>query len=172
MCCISHLRFCDSNIYRDSHPINVSTPSFMEEPTAQTTIEEPTAQTIVQYLHDLAYGFDWLKIKPEFSSAKYMEEEAYMVAGYELRGAYLWWHQDSNAEAALTHLLNASAICNERLTPEYLLKYKTVVSYFQGTISGSSTPVHQGAHMRNLLLRVNRPFGSVSELLFELTFFI
>ena len=112
-------------------------------------------QIIEQYLHDLAYGYDWLKIKPEFNIVNHMQEEAFRAADNHLRGAYLMWHQDSNAEAALTCLENASAICNERLTPAYLLKYNTVVSYFRGRLSRSGTPVHdQGAHMRNLLLRV------------------
>ena len=115
----------------------------------------PTAQTIEQYLHDLAYGFPWLKIKPEFNIQKYMQEEAFIFADGDLRGAYLMWHQDNDAEAALTCLENASAICNQRLTDAYKLKYDTVVSYFEGMMSGSGTPVHgQGAHMRNLLLRV------------------
>jgi hypothetical protein len=30
-------------------------------------MQAPTAQTIEWYLHDLAYGYDWLKIKREFS---------------------------------------------------------------------------------------------------------
>jgi cobalamin-dependent methionine synthase I len=114
----------------------------------------PTAQTIEQYLHDLAFGFPWLKIKPEFRKQKYMQEEAFIFADGDLRGAYLMWHQDNDAEAALTCLENASAICNQRLTRAYLLKYNTVVSYFEANASGAGTPVHQDAHMRNLLLRV------------------
>ena len=117
-------------------------------------MEEPTAQTIVQYLHDLAYGFPWLKIKSEFNIAKYMQEEAFIFADDYLRGAYLMWHQDHDAETALTYLENARVICNERLTSEYLFKYNTVVSYFKAGLSRSGTPVHQDAHMQNLLLRV------------------
>ncbi len=65
------------------------------------------------------------------------------------------WAQDHDAEAALTRLGMVSVICNKRLTPAYLEKYNTVVSYFQGMMSRSGTPVHgQDAHMRNLLLRV------------------
>ena len=123
----------------------MSTPPFMEE---------STAQTIVQYLHDLAYGFDWLRIKREFNITKYMQEEAFIFADDYLRGAYLMWHQDHDAEAALTYLENARVICNERLTPAYLLKYNTVVSYFKASLSRSGTPVHQEAHMQNLILRV------------------
>jgi hypothetical protein len=131
-------------------------------------MEATTEQPIERHLHDLAYGFPWLKIKPEFSNSNHMHEEAFEAMGHNLRGAYLWWHQNSNAEAALTYLEKSKDICNERLTPEYLSKYNTVVSYFEGMISRSGTPVHQGAHMRNLLLRVNRPFGSVSQLLVDL----
>jgi hypothetical protein len=127
----------------------------MQAPTEQTMMQAPTEQTIEQYLHDLAYGYDWLKIKPEFNIVQYMQEEAFRAADNHLRRAYLMWHQDSDAEAALTYLVNASAICNERLTRAYLLKYNTVVSYFKGRLSRSGTPVHdQDAHMQNILLRV------------------
>ena len=117
-------------------------------------MQAPTEQTIEQDLHDLAYGFDWLRIKHEFNNWNRMNEEAFICACDDLRGAYFMWSQDHDAEAALTRLEHASAVCNERLTPAYLLKYNTVVSYFQGMMSRSGTPVHQDAHMQNLLLRV------------------
>ena len=118
-------------------------------------MQAPTAQTIEQYLHDLAFDLDWKRIKPEFSGSNHMYSEAFIFAGDHLRGAYFMWSQDHDAEAALTRLEKASVICNERLTPAYLLKYNTVVSYFEGMMSRSGTPVHgQDAHMRNLLLRV------------------
>ena len=136
-------------------------------------MEVPTAQIIERYLRDLAYGLPWLKIKPEFNIEKYMQDEAFEDMGHNLRGAYLSLHQDDDGEAALTHLLKVSAICKQRLTPAYLLKYNTAVSYFQALASRAGTPVHdqvhdQGALMQNLLLRVYRPFGSVSQLLVEL----
>ena len=117
-------------------------------------MQAPTAQTIEQYLHDLAFDLDWKRIKHEFCASNYIYSEAFIFACDHLRGAYFMWSQDQDAEAALTRLGKASAICNERLTPAYLLKYNTVVSYFEAMMSRAGTPVHQDAHMQNLLLRV------------------
>jgi hypothetical protein len=111
-----------------------------------------TTQTIEQYLHDLAFDHNWDRIKDEFSGWNHIQSEDFIFAGDDLRGAYFQWAQDRNAEAALTHLENARAICNERLTPAYLLKYNTVVLYFKAMASRAGTPVRQDAHMRNLLL--------------------
>ena len=117
-------------------------------------MEEPTAQTIEQYLHDLAFDLNSKRIKPQFRGSNHIHSEAFIFADDDLRGAYFACSQDHDAEAALTRLLKASAICNERLTPAYLLKYNTVVSYFKANASRAGTPVHQDAHMQNLLLRV------------------
>jgi hypothetical protein len=118
-------------------------------------MQAPTEQTIEQYLHDLAFDQIYKRIKDEFCGSNHIHSEAFIFADDDLRGAYFQWAQDHNALGALTHLDNVRAICNERLQPAYLLKYNTVVSYFEGMMSRSGTPVHgQGAHMRNLLLRV------------------
>ena len=122
-------------------------------------MEAPSAQTITQYLYELAYSDTrlWECIKDEFLDFDHMQEEAFVVMGNELRGSYLMWQQYNDEAAALTHLQKVSAICNERLRPPYLLKYNTVVSYFKGTLSGSSTPVHveqDNARMQNILLRM------------------
>ncbi len=114
----------------------------------------PTAQTIEQYLYDLAFGDLWQRIEREFLAWEYTHEEAFIFAEDHLRGAYFDWAQDHDALGALSHLDNVRAICNQRLTPAYLLKYNTVVSYFEANASRAGTPVHQDAHMRNLLLRV------------------
>jgi len=115
------------------------------------------AQTITQYLNELAYTRCLECIKTEFLDFDHRQEEAFVLMGNELRGSYLMWQQYNDEAAALTRLENVSAICNERLTPQYLLKYNTVVSYFKGMMSRSSTPVHvqeENARMQNILLRM------------------
>jgi hypothetical protein len=118
-------------------------------------MQADTAQTIEQDLHDLAFDLDSQRIKDEFRGSNHIYSQVFIFACDHLKGAYFMWAQDHDAEAALTRLENASVICNERLTPAYLEKYNTVVSYFHANASRAGTPVHdQGVHMRNLLLRV------------------
>jgi hypothetical protein len=118
-------------------------------------MQADTAQTIEQYLHDLAFDLDRQRIKDEFRGSNHIYSQVFIFACDHLKGAYFMWVQDHDAEAALTRLEMVSVICNERLTPAYLEKYNTVVSYFEANASRAGTPVHdQGVHMRNLLLRV------------------
>ena len=117
-------------------------------------MQAPTPQTIERYLHDLAYDENWERLKREFINIRYINEDAFHCASWELNGAYLMWHQDRDAVAVSSHLENARAICEERLCHTYLQKYNACVSYFEGMLSRSGTPVHQEAHMQNLILRV------------------
>jgi hypothetical protein len=71
-----------SMVVSGTHHINVSTPPFM------TAL---SAQTIADYLHDLAYGDLWQRIKREFLDWDHMQEEAFEVMGNDLRGAYFAW---------------------------------------------------------------------------------
>ena len=116
-------------------------------------MEDPTAQTIEGYMHDLAYDDIVDRIKNEFWDK--LSEEAFKSAEDHLTTAYIQWAHHQNALVALTHLQNASVICNQRLQPAYLSKYNESVSYLTAETSRAGTPVHgQNAHMRNLLLRV------------------
>ena len=117
-------------------------------------MQSPTAQTIDRYLHDLAYTSNWDRLKREFIDFEHTHEDAFISAGYDLNGAYISWHQDRDAVAASIDLENARAICEERLYHDYLQKYNTCVSYFEEMLSRSGTPVHQDAHMQNIMLRV------------------
>ena len=117
-------------------------------------MQTPTAQTIARYLHDLAFTHNHERLKREFMDDKHTQEDAFISADYDLNGAYIKWHQDRDAVAASNHLENARAICEERLYHDYLQKYNACVSYFEGMLSRSGTPVHQDAHMQNLILRV------------------
>ncbi len=122
-----------------THYINVSTPPF---------IQDPSPQSIQRYLHDLAFDDLWQRIKRDFLDWDHTQEGAFIAAGYNLRSAYYQWHNDRDAFGALNDLDKVRAICNERLTPEYLVMYNTVVSYFEGVNSRSGTPVHdQGVHV-------------------------
>ena len=123
----------------------------MEAPTAQA----PTAQDIEQNLFDLAFDHFYERLKGEFTDWDTVREEAFQRADDCLTAAYYQWADHHNALGALTYLENASVICNERLRPAYLLKYNESVSFLTRETSRAGTPVHgQGAHMRNLLLRV------------------
>ena len=120
-------------------------------------MEAPTAQTIEQYLYDLAFDEIYDRIKNEFNDWDHIHSEAFMFVDDQLTAAYIQWAEHQNALGALTYLESASVICNERLRPAYLLKYNDSVSFLTAESSRASTPVHvagQGAHMRNLLLRV------------------
>ena len=117
-------------------------------------MQAPTEQTIERYLHDLAYSYNYERLKREFIEFTYTQEPAFRNAAWDLNGAYLSWHQQRDAVAALTHLEKARAICTERLYRDYLRKYNAAVSFFEGMLSRSGTPVQQNVHMQNLLLRV------------------
>ena len=113
-----------------------------------------TDQTIERYLHALAYASNWERLKPEFQDYKHTEEWDFVWPDNELRGAYLAWHQDRDALQAFIHLEVARAICNERFYPDYLEKYNTSIVFLQNSISRASTPIHQSAHIENLLQRI------------------
>ena len=117
-------------------------------------MQAPTAQTIERYLHDLAYSYNYERLKREFIGFTHTQQDAFRDAAWDLNGAYLSWHQNHDAVAALTHLEKARAICTERLYRDYLRKYNAAVSFFEGMLSRSGTPVQQNVHMQNLLLRV------------------
>ena len=131
-----------------TYHINVSTSPCMED---------PSPQTILKYLHDLGFGRNDLRFNDEFYLRSWMQDEAFIDMVDNLRGAYLMWHTASDADATLTHLENARAMCIQGLSRNYLSKYNTVVSYFEALASRAGTPVHpqeQGARMQNLLLRM------------------
>ena len=117
-------------------------------------MQSPTAQTIDRYLHDLAFTHNNERLKREFMDVEHTQEYAFISAANDLNGAYIMWYQDIDAVAASTHLENARVICTERLHHDYLQKYNAAVSYFEGILSRSGTPVQQNVHMQNLLLRV------------------
>ena len=117
-------------------------------------MQSPTAQTIDRYLHDLAFTHNNERLKREFIDVEHTREYVFISMENDLNGAYIMWHQDRDAVAASIHLENARAICEERLYHDYLQKYNACVSYFEGMLSRSGTPVHQDAHMQNLMLRV------------------
>ena len=113
-----------------------------------------TEQTIERYLHDLAFTGNYYRLKAEFQGSAYTQQDAFRIAANHLRGAYFQWQRNRDAAAALTRLGYARAICTERLYRDYLRKYNAAVSYFEGILSRSGTPVQQNVHMQNLLLRV------------------
>ena len=117
-------------------------------------MQAPTAQTIERYLNDLAFTGNYYRLKAEFQGSVYTQQDAFWIAANHLRGAYFEWQRDRDAARALTRLEYARAICSERLSRAYLSKYTASVSYFQGILSRSGTPVQQNVHMQNLLLRV------------------
>ena len=118
-------------------------------------MQAPTPQTIERYLHELAFDSNWERLKREFINFERTQEDAFISAGYALNGAYIRWYHDRDAVAASIHLENARVSCEQRLHHTYLQKYNACVSYFEGMLSRSGTPVHQDAHMQNLMLRVN-----------------
>ena len=137
----------EAAIYAWYH-INALSPPFMQA---------PTAQTIERYLHDLAFDQPHQRLKREFMDRTYTQQDAFIIADNQLRGAYFDWRDFRNAIATLTQLENAKDICEERLYSEYLSKYNIVVSYLKGRLSRSGTPVQdQGAHLHQLLLRCRR----------------
>ena len=112
-------------------------------------------QTIERYLNDLAYEDNYYRLKSQFQGSVYTQQDAFVIANNQLRGAHIVWLHHRDAVAALTHLEHARDICIERLSRAYLSKYTSSVSYFQGILSRSGTPeVHRDVHMQNLLLRV------------------
>ena len=113
-----------------------------------------TAEAIERYLNDLAFTGNYYRLKAEFQGSVYTQEDAFCIADNHLKGAYFEWQQDRDAAAALTRLGYARAICTERLYRDYLRKYNAAVSFFEGMLSSSGTPVQQNVHMQNLLLRV------------------
>ena len=115
---------------------------------------QATEHTIQGYLSDLAFAPNNVRLKSEFQGSKYTEQEAFIVAGNQLKFAYFAWRYYRSEVGTLSHLANAKDICVERLSSEYLRKYNDSVSYFEGILSRSSTPVHQDAHMKDLLLRL------------------
>ena len=117
-------------------------------------MQAPTEWTIERYLNDLAYENNCYRLKSQFQGSVYTQQDAFVIANNQLRGAYLVWHLYRDAVAALTHLEHARDICIERLSHAYLSKYTSSVSYFEGILSRSGTPVQQNVHMQNLLLRV------------------
>ena len=117
-------------------------------------MQAPTEQTIERYLHDLAYSYNYERLKREFIDFEHTQQDAFRSAVTHLRGAHLVWYHERDAVAALTRLEHARDICIERLSREYLSKYTSSVSYFEGILSRSGTPVQQNVHMQNLLLRV------------------
>ena len=118
-------------------------------------MQAPTPQTIERYLHELAYASNWDRLKREFIDFEHTQEDAFLSAANNLNGAYLSWFQDRDTGAASLHLENARVICEERLYHNYLQKYNAAVSYFEGMLSRSGTPVHyQDARMQKLILRI------------------
>jgi hypothetical protein len=120
-------------------------------------MDDPSLQTILQYLHDLGFDPNYLRINAEFYHVSHTQDAAFMRLGRQLRGAYFMWYHHGDSVATLTLLENARAMCNQVLSPAYLSRYNTVVSYFQALASRAGTPVdveHQGARMQNLLLRM------------------
>jgi hypothetical protein len=75
-----------------THHINVSTPPFMEA---------PTAQTIEQYLYDLAFDDFYERIEGEFTDWDTIRSEAFRTADNYLTAAYYQWAEDHNALGAL-----------------------------------------------------------------------
>jgi hypothetical protein len=127
----------------------------MEAPTAQA----PTAQDIEQNLYDLAFDDFYERLEGQFTIWDEIHSQAFQNAENCLTAAYVQWADHNDALGALNYLENASVICKQRLRPAYLSKYNESVSYLTTETSRAGTPVHspvygQGAHMRNLLLRV------------------
>jgi len=127
----------------------------MEAPTAQA----PTAQDIEQNLYDLAFDHFYERLEGEFTDWDTIREQAFQNMENCLTAAYHQWADHRDALGALNSLESVKVICNQRLRPAYLSKYNESVSFLTAESSRAGTPVHspvygQGAHMRNLLLRV------------------
>jgi hypothetical protein len=120
-------------------------------------MDDPSPQTITQYLHDLGFDADNLRINAENYPASQTQDGAFSRWGRQLRRAYFMWNQHGDSVTTLSYLVKARAMCNQALSPAYLTRYNTVLSYFQALASRAGTPVDVGdlgARMQNLLLRM------------------
>ena len=141
--CLFHLMLLSGTYH-----INVSTSPFMDD---------PSPQTITQYLHDLGFDANILRINTEFYHLSQTQDAAFSRWDRRLRRAYFMWHTHGDSRATHKFLEKARVMCNEVLSPAYLTRYNTVLSYFQALASRAGTPVDVGdlgARMQNLLLRM------------------
>jgi hypothetical protein len=72
----------------------------------------------------------------------------------ELSEAYWQLSTNKNAGAALAHLDNVEAICEERLSPDYLVKYTRARMQLRRHISEHGEFVHVATDLQKMLSRM------------------
>ena len=105
-------------------------------------------------LNDLAFADNQFRLKAEFRSYWSTEHTEYLRLNRELSFAYWELVTFKNAGAAVVHLVNVKAICEERLSREYLDKYNQSLLILQIHIRDHGDFVRVAMDLQNMLNRM------------------
>ncbi len=108
----------------------------------------------VHYLNDLAFQHNNVRLKAEFREYPATGHDEYLRMNRELSFAYWELSVNKNAGAALSHLDNVQAICEERLSPEYLRRYHLSRARLQMHIREHGDLVHVATDLQKMLSRM------------------
>ena len=108
----------------------------------------------VKILNDLAFQHNYLRLKAEFREYPSTGHDEYLRMNRELSFAYWELSVNKNARAALAHLDNVEAICEERLSPNYLYMYQLSRTELRDHIEKHGDLVHVATDLQKMLSRM------------------
>ena len=108
----------------------------------------------VNHLNDLAFQHNYVRLKAEFREYPATGHDEYLRMNRELSFAYWELSVNKNAGAALSHLDNVEAICEERLSPEYLRRYELSRTKLRMHIREHGDLVHVATDLQKMLSRM------------------
>lgn len=108
----------------------------------------------VKDLNDLAFEHNYVRLQTAVREYPLKKHEEYVKMNRELSCAYWELTTNKNAGAAVAHLNNVQAICQEKLSPDYLEKYNRSIMQLEAHISKHGNFVSVEMDLQKMLSRM------------------